>query len=252
MPSGCSTPTLGPDSGVSFAAPQVTGLAGLLHSFDARLSADSIRRLIDTVAATFADSVTDQVGRKVPLLNAYASLVRAAKRATAPLCTNRVWAAGGTIYAQRTDSTTAGEDALFSVGSPAWYVVPMHGGHRIEYTTVNGRYSVSATISGWGTPVQIQDSLTALFYAPGYESAPYEADTAATDTILGGTAYSIFGFNHDADSLAMVMTYSDGTTDYVSVVRTDTAGFDAGGPFDTLGTISFAANSGGTAPCSVW
>jgi Subtilase family len=91
------TKSIGSVEGTSVAAPQVTALAGLLATFDSRLTVDSIRRFIDTVPASMEDSVVEPAlsgysTRNVPIINAYASLLRAGQRKTAPLCGNPVYA----------------------------------------------------------------------------------------------------------------------------------------------------------------
>jgi hypothetical protein len=95
-------------SGTSLSAPMVTGVAGLLLSFDPRLapSPAELKRLI----LEGADSSWDAAGANDParhvvgnggpyrLLNAYEPLKLAAKRPDAPLCGNRVWTADNAVY----------------------------------------------------------------------------------------------------------------------------------------------------------
>lgn len=78
-----------PVSGTSFAAPMVAGVAGLLKSFDPRLTSAEIRQLILDGAAADGQGIQIESGKY--LLNAYESLRRAARRIGSPLCGNRVF-----------------------------------------------------------------------------------------------------------------------------------------------------------------
>jgi hypothetical protein len=108
--------------GTSIAAPFVTGLAGLLKSFDPHLTAPEIKKLIILGA--------ERGGRTaggIPIINAHESLKAAAERVGAPICGNRVWVNNGTVTVQRKGTA----EALFPSGSLHW-VNALHGGRRIE------------------------------------------------------------------------------------------------------------------------
>jgi subtilisin family serine protease len=92
---GDATPV--PVSGTSFAAPFVSGIAGLIVSFDPRAPVDSIRSYI----LRGAQLGNVPVG-SLRMVNAYWSLRRAAARRGAPLCGNPVFQDSlGRVYARR-------------------------------------------------------------------------------------------------------------------------------------------------------
>jgi hypothetical protein len=76
-------------SGTSYAAPMVVGVAGLLKSFDPRLTSGEIKQLILDGARNDGHGTQIESGKYV--LNAYESLRRAARRPGAPLCGNHVF-----------------------------------------------------------------------------------------------------------------------------------------------------------------
>lgn len=164
------------DSGTSFAAPIVSGIAGLLKSFDPNLNTAQIRQLIIDGAV--------QGGRFAsgfPIVNAYESLKLAAERPGAPLCGNRVWTEnGGTIRVRRNATLT---ESVFSVGSAPWALTPMHGGKRLSYTTAPGQSSL------------LYNSATRT-WQPG---APPFADTTPA-----GASNSIAARSHDGDRTAIL------------------------------------------------
>ncbi|HZH04545.1 MAG TPA: S8 family serine peptidase, partial [Myxococcaceae bacterium] len=90
--------------GTSFAAPYVTGVAGLLLSFDPRLEqqAGTLKQLILEGARRGGRRVRNGSGPdSVPVLHAYNSLRAAAERPGAPLCGNRVLLMLDTMIVQR-------------------------------------------------------------------------------------------------------------------------------------------------------
>ncbi len=90
-------------SATSFAAPLVTGAAGLLKSFDARLAPNDLRSLLLDGADSGGRTISGQSSPGNRLLNVYASLKLAAKRPGAPLCGNRVVMKPDTnVYVERT------------------------------------------------------------------------------------------------------------------------------------------------------
>jgi len=247
-------------NGTSYATALVSGLAAQLLSFDHTLTAAQLKTLIVNGATnggrTFAT---------VPIVNAYESLKLAAQSSGKALCGNRVWSTNGAIYAQRASTN----DLLFTGNGPAWNVIPMHGGHRVEYTTDSGRYSVRFTGTSWGTPVQVQDANTAVSVSPGYSDNPNaqasggtpvsNADTTASDSILAGASRSIWGLNHDGDSAvgAIINTHADSGTsthmDTVVVIRGPTQVMFglASGSVDTVGRIIYASPTFSLGACRV-
>lgn len=120
-------------TGTSFAAPLVTGVAGLLFSFDSSLSASAARQLILDGARNDGRVAVDIVGNLYPFLDAYAALKAAASRPNAPLCGNRVHSlANGNVVAERPGHA---DEVLFTSidGAPYTELLNvMHGGKRIQ------------------------------------------------------------------------------------------------------------------------
>lgn len=141
---------MGVRNGTSYAAPMVTGLAGLLASFDPRLSASQIRDLIIQGAVRGGRRVA---GGGPPIINAHESLILAGRRPGAPLCGNRLWIANGTFFAQRDTASVTGE-ALFaaptSTRSTLFYNA-MHGGKKIMFFTRPTFTGREWSPSGWTT-----------------------------------------------------------------------------------------------------
>ena len=113
-------------SGTSFAAPLVSGVAVLLKDFDPSLTANDLASLI-------TQGAKDQSGIKK--LDAYQALKLAAESPGAPLCGNRVYKAGDAIYALRGDTKTP--EAIISLpfqtpDSGNAYIDVYHGGKRVD------------------------------------------------------------------------------------------------------------------------
>jgi hypothetical protein len=117
------------DSGTSFSAPLVTGLAGLLFTFDSTLTAAQVRQLIIDGAGRSGMTAGTR-----PLMNAYESLKLAAQRPGAPLCGNRVWVNNNAVIAER-DPVAHTTEQLVALGEPAAWVNARHGGRRVEVAT---------------------------------------------------------------------------------------------------------------------
>ena len=164
-------------SGTSFAAPYVTGVAGLLESVDPSTTTDSLRSYILHGAVNGGRAVAEPEGGTKPLLDAYESLKLAAQRPTASICANRVWAADSQIFVQRNPSSSTGQ-SIYHAAAPISGLFPLHRGvinfgtgqtdRHLEYE--NGTWS---DVAGW-----------------------------APDSLLGGPALSAMGDSHDADTSA--------------------------------------------------
>lgn len=180
----------------SYATPLVTGAAGLLKSFDSQLTAADLVSLLRAGADSGHLTVSGQAGSRV--LNIYESLKLAAQRPGAPLCGNRIWSASnGTIKVRRDALLT---ETIATVGDTVWGVTPMHGGKRIEYSTITGKYVLlyNAVSRNW-------------------QSAPVQS---YPDSIPGGTATSVTGASHDRDSAVVVSdtTWAPGEAGILDII----------------------------------
>src|SRR6185437_12012865 len=165
-----------PVSGTSFAAPLVSGIAGLLFSFDPSLTTAQVKQLVIDGARRGGRTAGGFL-----LANAYESLRLAAQRSGAPLCGNRVWTTGTQVFAQRDTANHTGELLLNLFNDTASYLNVYHGGHRFEifdknFNTID--YSLS--------------------------NGSWAVDNTAPVTPVGGTYLSLLQTSHDQDSGATV------------------------------------------------
>lgn len=174
------------DSGTSFAAPQVSGVAGLLYAADPRLTAAELR--------TFILNGATRGGRTaggIRLLNAYEALKLAAERPGAPLCGNRLWIANGSINAQRGAAT----ESLFPAPANASWVGGMHGGlvRLWDPNTFDDRIYRWRTV-GWNEVAATDSAYDSLYedYGPAINSA--------------------YGWSHDGDAAVYMTTTAAGAT----------------------------------------
>lgn len=171
--------SIGSRNGISVAAPFVTGVAGLLASFDPQLAAADLKQVILEGAASGGRSAGG-----IPLLNAYESLRAAAERSGAPLCAQQVWAEDGTLWARRNGSPVA----LAEAGDPAAQVEVLHGGKFVLHITQEGGQIVGRVVN-WDAGSRT------------WESSGLPADW---QELRGGTHASVFGRSHDRDTLSRV------------------------------------------------
>jgi hypothetical protein len=124
-------------SGTSFAAPYVSGLAGLLWSFDPRLSARDVKDLILDGAVMGGRSINNGPAMNmgpVPLINAYQSLRAAAERSGAPLCGNPVWQDNqGNVFAKRGARWQGTSEQIFTESGPE--LSPMHSRSMVRFAS---------------------------------------------------------------------------------------------------------------------
>lgn len=122
-------------SGTSHAAPLVTGVAGLLKSFDPRLTASDIKQILLNSAT---DSIVDASG-KHPLLNAKTALRLAAQRTGAPVCGNRVFIKNDSLLTVERRLDDASSDDVIGVWNSGWPVMFVeHGGKSISNGWMTG------------------------------------------------------------------------------------------------------------------
>lgn len=181
--------TITADSGDSYANAYVTGVAGLLKSFDPRLTGPQIRNLILEGADSGGRVITN--GKK--LLNAHESLKAAARRTGAPLCGNRTYLQGNSVYATREQGqgdeqlgviSAAVSDSLFG-SQVLGHLAVEHGGK---------------TVSGC-RPQNGGSCLNVLIY----QSGSWSPDPTGGGWRGSNSAafLSSIGRTHDADSVAV-------------------------------------------------
>lgn len=180
---GVNAPTVVTDSGTSFSAPMVTGIAGLLLSFDSTLTTADLVNEIKAGAQLGGRTaqINGNTGREYQIVNAYESLKLAAQRPSAPLCGNRVWTTGTQVLAQRDTTNHSGEVLLNLLNDTASYLNVYHGGHRFEI---------------------FDKSFNTIAYS--YRNGSWSNDTTAPSTAPGGTWLSLLQTSHDQDSAATV------------------------------------------------
>lgn len=169
--------------GTSFAAPMVTGVAGLLLTFDPSLSTSDLKDLLLAGAVAGGRRIGNPVaGGTIPVLNAYESLRIAAERPGAPLCGNRVWVTeGGKVYAER--GVGGPQEQLFAVAPGSYWLGGMHGSHLRLYENAQ-EYDAVFRHTGFGWQMVPEND-------PQYDSLYWESGP-----VLNGQ----YGLSHDGDS----------------------------------------------------
>jgi hypothetical protein len=174
----------------SFSAPLVSGVAGLLKSFDSTLTPGQIKQFIVNGAAAAAKPVTLETGKFV--LDAYASLKLAAHRPgvrNVPLCGNRLFVnATGGLVVERSGPSDLETIWPSGVSAGSWDLVTYHGGRRVGvYLTNTG---------GDGTrDLVLNNSAWTAIPPPATEPDP-----------ASGTWYSGISMTHDGDSTAILQS----------------------------------------------
>jgi subtilisin family serine protease len=177
-------------SGTSYAAPIVSGMAGLLLSFDDRLTAQELRQIIIAAADSGGWTVRG-ADRPYRIVNAYWALKLAAQRDGAPLCGNRLWSDGSYILANRAE----GPQALFSFDEPQYGIMELaahHGGRRIDFLRTRNGQKRAITLAG-----------TQWFESPGVL-----ADTGD----VTGVWRSLYGYSHNGSQAVFpdMVTFNEG------------------------------------------
>ena len=210
-------------SGNSFAAPHVSGLAGLLLSMDPSLSAAELKTLIVQGAVDGGRFVPDPrvSGRNIPVINLHESLARSARKPGLPLCANRVWRAGDNILAQRGAVT----EVLANVSGTPTLTSTVHVRHGGR--VINAFYDQQV-------PLQFNYQQASPHWVP----ATFEGETWLSDSSWNGTFttntywtadhdehnyYKAFGsWNEDSTAQHIVVRRRDGA----SWIEVDSAWLD--------------------------
>jgi hypothetical protein len=193
--------------GTSFAAPHVAGVAGLLKSFDPRLSADSLKILLVNGAAN-----GHRKSGGYDYLDAYESLKLASARRGAPICGNRVWAEGGNVLIERgaaaVDTVPTGDTATIEVN-------PLHGGRRI----VTRSFAATRAFR-WAAPgTWVSDTVTAVsFFRPGSAGFVNSVLHGSHDGDTTITAFSGEVWRHTAAGNSIIGTVPSTSTQTASTL----------------------------------
>jgi hypothetical protein len=171
--------------GTSFAAPYVTGAAGLLFSFDPDLTAAEAKQLLLDGAAAGGRSVINPNGSPatVNMLNVRKSLELAARRPGAPLCGNPVWQdTTGVAHALRGTDWSGPAQTLFAWPANTNDVfAPIHGGRYAMVGAQRFDYQPDASWS-LGSPALADDNATSRSVL----ARSHDGDTTVTVTKRAG------------------------------------------------------------------
>lgn len=228
-------------SGTSFAAPLVTGTAGLMMSLDPRLinRGDSIKILL-LDGARRADRRVQKAPSSpdsLPFLDAYQALQRTARRDGTRLCGNRVWGRNGQLFAQF-DTTSGAGIALFTSRERIGGVDVAHGGSRIDYQMVSDTPLQLNVQYPWQPPAHalVGDDiqLAAIGMVPGSHTWQSVALSPSAGIPGSGTARSATGASHGGDTLTSALItsawtgapYSDSTKEHITLFRDTGTGTD--------------------------
>jgi len=173
-------------NGTSLAAPLVSGVAGLLFSFDPTLSTTEVHDYIIQGAVAGG-----QTAGAHPIANAYESLRLAAQRDNAPLCGNAIWVTSRTINVERTPGSTR---AIVSDMSGSDFVPDFlrvfHGGRRIDYTASRQTGSTNNTalfaLGAWQVGPRLSDTLSSFTGSQRSSLQLSHGGSGTTDTIVTG------------------------------------------------------------------
>ena len=259
-------PTLGQvlATGASVATPIVSGLAGLLRSFDPRLTAAQVRQLILDGAI--------QGGRTsgaYPVVDAYQTMKLAAARPGAPLCGNPIayTAAVDTINSTSTITVNAkrvagpgGFEPLTTFSVPGTNGAPVylpHGGKQILVDLGDGlglHRVAQHNGTSWQTlaapwPIATDSSVSGVTWSSrgwthGGDTAFYAIKTANPGFLTSNVSFALWSNGSLGSPLTTKPDLADRWTPIGGTLSTGAAGF--GGTISPTGTfgIGFVTDGG--------
>ena len=171
--------TVAAESGTSISAPMVAGVAGLLLAFDSSLTAAQLKTLLIQGAIRGG-----RTAGGIPILNAYESLKLAAARPGAPVCGNRVFFRGDSVFAQRGDSGAVEKIISGVPGNGTGSLDIRHSGHLIAVGGWMWRWNAGTWDTTSSYPVDLAHSTNGSTWGSG----------------------GVASMKHDLDSL-IVITY---------------------------------------------
>lgn len=185
-----STDAVISESGTSFAAPFVSGVAGLLLGTDTSLTGADLKSFIVAGATS-----THRAASGIPLVDAYAALELHAQRLHVPLCGNHLWLNGDSLIARRGTTTEVLASGLGIRDIDATY----HGGRRIDVFSTSDVGSLTYQASRWSPSPR----------------GPYDS------LAISGASWSAQGFSHDDDSSAVIRQIAPNPAPVAAVLLTD-------------------------------
>ncbi|HEX6693093.1 MAG TPA: S8 family serine peptidase [Longimicrobiales bacterium] len=184
-------------NGTSLSAPLVTGVAGLLLSFDPRLQPFQLKFLI--MQGAIAGGRTSG-GH--PFLDAYQALKLAGGLTGAPLCGTPIVQMGGTVSAWQGDLWTP----LFNLPSNYSYPNPLHGGRTIDDSPFS-RFTLAST--AWVTDTPGDSYLLTGAVQNGENGYTHNRDTTTTTQVTSSDIRVGFrGANLGPSYFTKVMPFS--------------------------------------------
>lgn len=215
---GTSTPQA--YAGTSISAPLVAGAAGLLFSFDPRLSAAEVKQLLIDGSLRGA-RLTQKAGWSAPLLNVYEALRLAARRDYAPLCGNRLFVRGGSVWVERGPESSPSDELVgLAPVDQASNISALHGGRRIR------------NMRGWSGSWQD-------YALESNQWVAREPDWDDTLTTVTGSYWSMRGEDHDGANGVWVSESSISGGRRITLTRN---GFAFPNPIDVTGLGADTAN----------
>jgi hypothetical protein len=179
------------ENGTSLSAPMVSGVAGLLLSFEPSLNAAQLKQAILEGARRGGKTINAGAAKApIPVLNAYESLKYVAETPGRRLCGNEVWAANSRMFARHGSASTQ----LFTIGTTTEAVTDLsvaHGGSQIQFNIITAASEAQAKAR------KIVNGAWRL-------DTKYDISNPPTGYHPGGTGLSALFISHDRTVIGQV------------------------------------------------